>query len=67
MAKKGFLYSNMQLLRSAKKYGESVRAVVVTGSVNSITTGDDLQTRELNASAWLPVSDSCRFIWTVSV
>lgn len=37
-------------------YGKSVKAVVVTGSVNAITTGEDVATRTYDSNEWLPVS-----------
>ncbi|CAG8979483.1 hypothetical protein HYALB_00012083 [Hymenoscyphus albidus] len=44
-----------ELLKSAKKYGNSVKAVVVTGSINAMTTGQDLE-RVFTSSEWLPLT-----------
>jgi hypothetical protein len=46
------------LLQSAHKYGKNVKAIAVTGSINSITTGDpqDLKSRVLTNDAWNFVS-----------
>ncbi|CAG8961394.1 hypothetical protein HYFRA_00013342 [Hymenoscyphus fraxineus] len=44
-----------ELLKSAKKYGKSVKAVVVTGSINAMTTGQDLE-RVFSSSEWLPLT-----------
>ncbi|KAH8653196.1 hypothetical protein BGZ60DRAFT_436110 [Tricladium varicosporioides] len=45
-----------ELLKSASTYGKNVKAVVVTGSVNAITTGEDVATRVYNSEEWLPLS-----------
>lgn len=45
-------------MRSAAKFGKNVKAIAVTGTVNSITTGDDLDKRALSASEWLPVGST---------
>lgn len=45
----------MQILRSATEFGTNVKAVAVTGSLNAITTGDDIENRTFNSSEWLPV------------
>lgn len=45
----------IELLKSASKYGKSIKAIAVTGSINAITTGDPSDTRVLTASEWLPV------------
>jgi len=43
-------------LKSASKYGKNVKAIAVTGSINAITTGADVGTRDYNSSEWLPLS-----------
>ncbi|RDW68196.1 hypothetical protein BP5796_08853 [Coleophoma crateriformis] len=45
-----------ELLQSASKFGKNVKCVVVTGSINAVTTGQDIETRKFNSSEWLPVS-----------
>lgn len=45
----------LEILKSATKYGKNVKAIAVTGSVNAITTGADVGTRDYNSSEWLPV------------
>ena len=45
----------LEILKSASKYGKNVKAIAVTGSVNAITTGADVGTRDYNSSEWLPV------------
>ena len=54
----GMTTRNKQLLQSAKKYGKNVKAMAVTGSINSITTGEseDLKSRILTNDAWNFVS-----------
>jgi hypothetical protein len=49
---------NTNLLTSAKKYGKSVKAIAVTGSINAITMGDveDRKRRVMSNTEWLPVS-----------
>lgn len=46
------------LLASAKQHGKNVKAVSITGSINAITTGtqDDIKSRTLSSSEWLPLS-----------
>ncbi|CZR56737.1 related to flavonol reductase/cinnamoyl-CoA reductase [Phialocephala subalpina] len=46
----------LELLKSASKYGKNVKAIVVTGSVNAMTTGMDINERTFNSSAWLPLT-----------
>ncbi|CZT13810.1 related to flavonol reductase/cinnamoyl-CoA reductase [Rhynchosporium graminicola] len=46
----------LELLKSASKYGKKIKAISVTGSVNSMTTGMDIADRSFNSSEWLPVS-----------
>ncbi|KIY02364.1 uncharacterized protein Z520_02502 [Fonsecaea multimorphosa CBS 102226] len=48
---------NLGLLRSAKTYGKNVKAVSVTGSLNSITLGDqeDIKRRVFSSKEWLPL------------
>ncbi|KAF4634262.1 hypothetical protein G7Y89_g3840 [Cudoniella acicularis] len=41
---------------SASTYGKNVKAIAVTGSVNAITTGEDVATRVYNSQEWLPLS-----------
>ncbi len=50
---------NTQLLTSAKKHGKNLKAIAVTGTINTITTGDpaDLKSRIISSDKWLPVSD----------
>jgi hypothetical protein len=48
--------SSEELLKSASAYGKNVKAVAVTGSINAMTTGEDVGTREYNSEEWLPVS-----------
>jgi nucleoside-diphosphate-sugar epimerase len=45
-----------ELLKSASKYGKNVKAIAVTGSVNAMTTGQDIETRVFNSGEWLPVN-----------
>ena len=49
---------NTELLKSASKYGQNLKAISVTGSINAITTGDpeDLKSRELTSDSWNFVS-----------
>jgi nucleoside-diphosphate-sugar epimerase len=42
----------MSLLHSAKKYAPTLKSIAITGSINSITTGDDLATRVLTNESW---------------
>jgi hypothetical protein len=46
---------NTEILKSAHKYGKNVKAIAVTGSINAITTGEDVKTRVYNSESWLPV------------
>jgi hypothetical protein len=46
---------NTEILKSAHKYGKNVKAIAVTGSINAITTGEDVKTRVYNSDSWLPV------------
>lgn len=48
-------YRATELLKSASKYGKKVKGIAVTGSVNAMTTGQDIDTRVFNAGEWLPV------------
>jgi hypothetical protein len=50
------MISGVELLKSATKYGKNVKAIVVTGSINAITTGEDVASRVLTSEEWLPVS-----------
>jgi nucleoside-diphosphate-sugar epimerase len=51
----------LSLLRSAKQYGKNLKHISVTGSINSITMGDDLATRTLTNSSWIGITqDSAR-------
>ncbi|EPE32427.1 NAD(P)-binding Rossmann-fold containing protein [Glarea lozoyensis ATCC 20868] len=45
-----------ELLKSAKAYGKSVKAIVVTGSCNAMTTGMDVDSRVFSSDSWLPVT-----------
>ena len=47
---------NIGLLTSARKHGSNVKAIAVTGTINSITTGaqDDVKARAFTSDAWLP-------------
>jgi hypothetical protein len=42
-------------LKSISKYGKNVKAIAITGSVDAMTTGEDIETRVFNSSQWLPV------------
>jgi hypothetical protein len=42
----------MSLLKSAKEYATQLKSIAITGSVNAITTGDDLATRILTNDSW---------------
>jgi nucleoside-diphosphate-sugar epimerase len=42
----------MSLLRSAKQYAPTLKAIAMTGSINAITTGDDLPARVLTNKSW---------------
>lgn len=44
-----------EILKSAKKYGKNIKSIVVTGSVNAMTTGQDIDTRVFTSKEWLPV------------
>jgi nucleoside-diphosphate-sugar epimerase len=48
--------SNLELLRTAKKYAKSLKHVSITGSINSITTGADLATRTLTNDSWVDIT-----------
>ena len=45
----------LEILKSASKYGKNVKAIAVTGSMNAISTGQDVRTRAYNSDEWLPV------------
>ena len=49
---------NRQILMSAMRYGNKVKAVSVVGSINAITNGDptDLKSRVMTDKEWLQVS-----------
>jgi nucleoside-diphosphate-sugar epimerase len=47
-----FASRNISLLNSAKKYAKNLKSIAITGSINSITTGDDLATRTLTNTSW---------------
>jgi nucleoside-diphosphate-sugar epimerase len=49
-------HRNLSLLRSAQKYAPSLKSIAVTGSINAITTGDDLTTRRLTNESWNTVT-----------
>jgi hypothetical protein len=51
-----YLLRNTEILKSAHKYGKNVKAIAVTGSINAITTGEDVKTRVYTSDSWLPVS-----------
>jgi hypothetical protein len=60
------MISGVELLKSATKYGKNVKAIVVTGSVNAITTGADVTSRIFTSEEWLPVSPiimTCSHSW----
>ena len=48
---------NISLLQAARRHGKNVKAVAVTGSINAITTGDqlDIKSRVLDSTQWLPM------------
>lgn len=46
----------LELLKSASMFGKHIKAVAVTGSINAMTTGEDIATRSFNSQEWLPVS-----------
>lgn len=48
--------SNIQLLKSAKEFGKSVKSIAVTGSINAATDGSDIATRVFDSDQWLPVT-----------
>jgi hypothetical protein len=48
--------SATELLKSAKKYGGSVKSIAVTGSINAMTDGSDLATRVFDSTQWLPLT-----------
>jgi hypothetical protein len=49
--------SATELLKSAKAFGGSkLKAIAVTGSVNAMTTGEDIETRIFTADEWLPLT-----------
>jgi nucleoside-diphosphate-sugar epimerase len=43
---------NLSLLRSARSQASNLKSIAVTGSINAITTGDDLATRRLDNNSW---------------
>lgn len=43
---------NLTLLRSAKEFASALKHISVTGSINAITMGDDLATREITDESW---------------
>jgi nucleoside-diphosphate-sugar epimerase len=43
-------------LKSAKTHGKTVKAIVVTGSCNAMTTGQDIDSRTFTSTSWLPLS-----------
>jgi nucleoside-diphosphate-sugar epimerase len=45
-----------ELLKSATKHGQSLKSVIVTGSINAVTTGEDIATRTFTSEEWLPVT-----------
>ncbi|KAH6712093.1 hypothetical protein BKA61DRAFT_644462 [Leptodontidium sp. MPI-SDFR-AT-0119] len=45
-----------EILKSAKKYGKNIKSIVVTGSVNAMTTGQDIDTRVFTSKEWLPLT-----------
>ncbi|KAH8821926.1 hypothetical protein F5884DRAFT_817204 [Xylogone sp. PMI_703] len=45
-----------ELLKSASKYGKNVKAIVVTGSMNAMTTGADIAERTFTSAEWLPLT-----------
>lgn len=49
-------FRNEQLLKSVQKYGKTVKAIAVTGSINAMTDGSDIATRVLDSSQWLPLT-----------
>jgi hypothetical protein len=46
---------NTEILKSAQKYGKNVKAIAITGSINAMTTGEDVKTRVFTSDSWLPV------------
>ncbi|KAH6664416.1 hypothetical protein B0J14DRAFT_493555 [Halenospora varia] len=46
---------NRELLKSAVKYGKNLKAIAVTGSVNAMTTGQDIDERVFTSDSWLPL------------
>jgi hypothetical protein len=50
------LNSGIELLKSAKKYGKNLKAIAVTGSINAMTTGQDIDIRVFNSGEWLPLT-----------
>jgi len=51
-----YLPRNTEILKSAHKYGKNVKTIAMTGSINAITTGEDVKTRVYTSDSWLPVS-----------
>lgn len=47
-----WVYRNLGLLRSAKEYAPNLKAIAMTGSINALTTGDDLPARTLTNESW---------------
>lgn len=45
-------FSNLALLKSAKTNAHNLKSIVVTGSINAISAGDDLATRRLTNADW---------------
>jgi nucleoside-diphosphate-sugar epimerase len=43
---------NLSLLRSAAQHAPNLKTIAMTGSINAITTGDDLPARTLTNSSW---------------
>ncbi|KAF2433553.1 NAD(P)-binding protein [Tothia fuscella] len=44
--------NNLSLLHSAKKFAPTLKSVAITGSINAITMGDDLENRILTNESW---------------
>ncbi|TLD27650.1 NAD(P)-binding protein [Venturia nashicola] len=43
---------NLSLLRSANEFAPTLKAIAMTGSINALTTGDDLPARILTNTSW---------------
>jgi len=48
--------NNLAMLQSAKEHAQELKHISITGSINAITMGDDLATREITNDGWNNIS-----------